>query len=256
MAVDFGKVRVKTGSPVALLGAHLKCVGSGLVAQRIETQATIKAATAGNFSNQPANDSVTVVSDAAGDTTQTVTIYGTTNGASPLLIVSEVITLNGTTPVVSAKVNWGLVLAVVISAAHTGTVTVSETSGGLAITTLASGTLSKGYNAVDAADQNAFGSIPAVVADGASTKYVGIIYTTIAGVTASEVKQLNGTNPVAYTTRAARVTAVLGGDVATGTVATVKTAASETSGVTAIGRAWSTGTTEGDLITAYIPPIS
>ena len=235
--IDFGKVLVEAGTKIPLVGGKLKAMAGGKVAPIIGTQATIKAATAGNFGNQPANDGITVVSDNAADTMK-VTVYGTTNGGS--VIVSEEITLNGTTPVASAKLDWGIILAVVVAAAHAGTITVAEASASAVVTTLATGTLSKGLDEVAEANQNAFGAIPTVVAGGASTKYVGIEYTKLDGTTGTEVKALNGTTPVSFTNRAIAVTKVFGGDVATATVATVKTAAAESS-VASVGIALETG---------------
>lgn len=249
--VDCGIVDVKFGSPCTK-GAKLKSVGSGLVAPVIGTQATIDEQAGGDYGNQPANDGLVILSDSASDNTQTVTIYGTTNGASPLLVVSETVTLTGTNAVSTVKTNWGLVLAVVVSGNHAGTITVREASGNLAVTTLATGTNSSGLYAVPTADQNGYGSIPTVVAGGASTKYVGIAYTTIEGVAASEVKQLNGNTPVSFTNRAARVTAWYVGDVAAASTVTLKSAAAESS-VTKIGRALETVATEATVAKAYIP---
>lgn len=95
----------------------------------------------GTFTNQPSNDGVEIVSSAAGDTTQTVTIYGTTNGADQSETIIETVSLNGTTVVSTTKTDWGNVLAVKKSASTTGTITFREASGDLAITTLAPATL-------------------------------------------------------------------------------------------------------------------
>lgn len=77
------------------------------------------------FTDITVTDNVTIISSAAGDTTQTVTIYGRdATGA----IVSEALSLNGTSRVVGAQL-FERILKVVINAAHTGTVTVTRDNG-------------------------------------------------------------------------------------------------------------------------------
>lgn len=248
--VDFGLVKVKTGAPIPYKGMKLKSITGGLAAPIIVTQANMVVATPGNFGNQPANDGIEIVSDNAADTMD-VTVFGTTHGG--VVVSSEIITLDGTDAVASVKVNWGLILAVIVSAAHAGTITVREASADATITTLAAGTNSVGVDEVLAADQPAYGSIPTMVAGGASTKVVGIEYVSPSGVTTYEAKALNGATAVAFSAIASKVLRVFGGDVATGTVVTVKTAAAETS-VTAVGIAMETAAAEGELATAYIKP--
>lgn len=82
-------------------------------------------------------DTVEVVSSAAGDTTQTVTIYGR-NAAGAL--ISEVINLNGTT-VANGATTFERVYRVVVSASHTGTITVRKATGDTTIVALATGLL-------------------------------------------------------------------------------------------------------------------
>lgn len=130
------------------------------------------------FSNQPANDSIDVVSDAGADT-GTVTLIGTTNGTDT--VVTEDVTLNGTTVATSSKSDWGELLAVKLSASQSGTITISENSGSLTITTITTGNTSKGVVSVDADQDCAFGRSPFVDADGASTAQVGFM-----GVRASD----------------------------------------------------------------------
>ena len=136
---------------------------------------TILAATAGgNFSNQPTNDGVEVVSQSASDTTQTVTVYGTTYLTST--VVSETITLTGVTAVASTKTDWGDILGVELSAACAGTITIREASGDLAITTITGGTTA-GITAVTGAATDAGKAQPLIAASGTSTAKVAIIGT-------------------------------------------------------------------------------
>lgn len=74
------------------------------------------------FTDIAATDQVTVISDAAGDTTQTVTVYGRNAGGT---IVSEGLSLNGTNRVTGA-VAFERILKVVVNASHTGTITVTR----------------------------------------------------------------------------------------------------------------------------------
>lgn len=90
----------------------------------------------GIFTNQPANDSLEVVSSDAGDTTQTILIVGIDNGDA---VVYQSISLNGTTVVTSSDADWKIVQTCELSAACTGTVTVREASGNATIITLAPG---------------------------------------------------------------------------------------------------------------------
>lgn len=92
------------------------------------------------FTNQPANDAIEILSSEAADITQTATIWGTINGTQN--IVKEIIALDGadgTTPVASTRTNWGLILAVELSATTTGNITVREASGDATITTITAG---------------------------------------------------------------------------------------------------------------------
>lgn len=83
------------------------------------------------------NDTVEVVSDAAGDTTQTVTVYGRNTGGS---LINEVINLNGTT-VVNGATTFERIEKIVVSAAHTGAITVRKATGDTAIVIIESGVL-------------------------------------------------------------------------------------------------------------------
>lgn len=77
------------------------------------------------FDDIVTTDNVTIISSNAGDTTQTVTIYGRDSTGA---IVSEVLNLNGTSRVVGAQ-NFERISKIVVSAAHAGTVTVTRDNG-------------------------------------------------------------------------------------------------------------------------------
>lgn len=85
-------------------------------------------------------DNVTVLSSNAGDTTQTVTVYGRDGTGT---IVSEVLNLNGTTRVTGSQL-FERISKIVVSASHTGTITVTRdnTPTFTEIATLESGILS------------------------------------------------------------------------------------------------------------------
>lgn len=85
-------------------------------------------------------DQMEAVSSAAGDTTQTLTIYGIAGGVA----VQETITLNGTTAVPTTTANWTKILGAVLSAAAVGTVTVRVEGGGATALTLAPAVLTRG----------------------------------------------------------------------------------------------------------------
>jgi hypothetical protein len=74
------------------------------------------------FTDIAATDQVTVISSNAGDTTQTVTVYGRDAAGT---IVSEPLSLNGTTRVTGAQA-FERILKVVVSASHAGTITVTR----------------------------------------------------------------------------------------------------------------------------------
>jgi len=164
-----------------------------------------------DFGNQPANDTVDVASDAAGDITQTVTVWGQENGGT--VIVSEDYVLVGAATVVGTT-DFDTVLAVVVDAACAGTITVTENSGGLTITTLTAGVLQKGWN--DVTDGYARFGVPDLVSSGASVKIVGVIGLSDAGAALSEDIQLTGVAQVALANSYQKITAVLTGDVESG----------------------------------------
>jgi len=92
-----------------------------------------------SFANQPANDGVEVVSSNVGDTTQTITIYGTTFGGDESSLTIEQIALTGTTVAASVKTDWNNIKAIKLDATTTGTITIREASANLTIATIAPG---------------------------------------------------------------------------------------------------------------------
>jgi len=190
-----------------------------------------------DFGNQPANDGVTVVSDAAGDTTQTITIIGTTTGTDT--VVTEDIVLNGVVAVNSVKVNWGQILAAKLSAACAGTVTITETSGGLTITTIAPAATSKG---VDTGSISCWNRIPYVVASGASTKQIGLKGTDSTGATIYDSQALTGATSLLMNSAFVTVTEYYIGDLESTRTATITAQAG-------VGIATITGTSANGNVT-------
>lgn len=193
-------------------------VGTDLTVDAFGGTELAAGAAGGNFGNQPANDGVEIVSDAAGDTTQSITIIGTTNGGNTVVV--ETVALTGTSQASTVKTDWGEILAVKLSAACAGTVTVREASANATIITLTAGQLSKGVVTPDETD--GADMAPWVVAGGASTKKVGIRYLEADGDTAYQAVALNGTTPVQLTTQIHTLVEFYVGDVATATTTSLK----------------------------------
>lgn len=186
----------------------------------VGTASTLTGATADVMGNQPANDGVEVISDAAGDTTQTITIVGTTNGTDTVVV--ETVTLNGTTQVATSKTDWGLILAAWVASGTltaASTVTIREASANATITTLTPTVTSRGKQTVT---YTTFGGrLIDLVAAGASTKQVGIKGTNLAGQTIYDSQALNGTTKVQSNLIFSTVTELYFGDIANATVVTV-----------------------------------
>lgn len=87
------------------------------------------------FDDISANDTVEILSSSGSDTTQTVTVYGRNTAGE---IVSEVETLAGTTPQVTAQ-SFERILKIVMSATAVGTVTVRKQSDDVTIAALEPG---------------------------------------------------------------------------------------------------------------------
>jgi len=100
------------------------------------------------FGNQPDGDAVEVLSDSTSDV-GLCTIWGSDKTTGELCY--ETITLNGTTEVKTAKLNWDDLYAIFLGAANgksitpaVGTITIRESSGNAAITTLTAGEIQEG----------------------------------------------------------------------------------------------------------------
>lgn len=124
------------------------------------------------FTNQPANDGLEIISDAAGDTTQTITIVGTTTGTDTVVV--ETVTLNGTSQVTTTKTDWGVILAAWVATGTltaASTVTIREASANQAVTTLTPSITSRGVNTVTSTSY--YNRKISFVASGSTTKQIG-----------------------------------------------------------------------------------
>jgi len=254
--IGFGIRDALCGSTITA-GDILVATDDGRIAKQIATQTDMHSAITGSaFTNQPADDGVTVKSTSALDITQTVTIYGTANGAATTL-VTEVVTLTGTVDVNSTVTDWGKILGIVLSAATVGDIEVSETSGGLEIVTITAAGLSAGVTATSAS--NAFGDIPSMVANDTTTKPVGIIGVSTAGAAINTVTLLTNTSNVNLgSVNYATVSLILTGDVEANRTVTVSSAAADAvdaAGVSVVGTALEAGTV-GELVECIISPVA
>lgn len=143
------------------------------------------------YTNQPLNDGVEILSSSAADV-QTATVIGTTTGGN--VTVVESIVLTGTTFVSTLKVNWGQVLAIKLSSAAVGTITVRKATGDATITTLAPSATSSGVTTVT--NTAAYNRVVSVVADGATTKQFGFGGTNSAGTQIYDSVALTGATPI------------------------------------------------------------
>jgi hypothetical protein len=224
---------------------------SGYVGKYMPTQVTLLNAEAGgNFGNQPAGDGIEIVSDDAGDTTQTCTIYGTITGTTDS-VTSETVTLTGTDAVATTIVTWQNILAVKLSASCAGTITIREASGDATVTTITTGNTSAGV--ATPATTQAYGLIPRHDASGAGTAPIAIIGTGIDGTALSVVDALNGTTEEDHaTTPYGTISEIYIGAVASTVNVTVLT--NESTESTNIGIVLGDSVSEGGLIDAYIKP--
>lgn len=251
---QYDPINVITGKAIfiadgggVVAGYPLKCGTAGKACVLIDSTlagSTLDTSSAGiAFTNQPANDTVTVVSAGAGDTTQTITIIGTTNGADTVVV--EEVALNGAVPVDTVKADWGVILAVIKDVATAGTVTITEKSGGLTITTLPAATLSKGMDAVTGTSVATYNVKPVIKCSGASTKQIGLIGTDAAGATIYDSQALNGTTDVTMNTSFRTVTYQLTGDLEATRTSILMLGAEEDDDAQ-IGWAMETQATDGD----------
>ena len=109
---------------MSVISSDIKYFGSANIPESDSTTSggAIDLTTKVVFTDISTTDNVTVISDNAGDTTQTVTVYGRNASGS---IISEALALNGTTRVTGASL-FERILKVVINAAHSGTVTITR----------------------------------------------------------------------------------------------------------------------------------
>lgn len=250
-----GGLGLAVADDAVVVGHPLKCGYQGRVAEFIDASssgATILAATAGgNGANQPSNDIVQVVSSSAADTTQVVTLIGTTTGGN--VIVVQNVALNGTTAVDSAKVDWGVIVGVKLSASCAGTITIRKKTGPATVTTITTGILQAGVTVLTPSQQ-AYYQFPTATASGASTKQAAFQGLDSTGAVVYDSIPLNGTTPATFAVVAPkRVTEVYLLDVATVTNTTIKVGAVDTANKY-IGQAEGQAAVQGDLISIYINP--
>jgi hypothetical protein len=211
-------------------GASVKAALGGRVITMITPNiagATMKAgATGAAFTNQPANGGIEVISSDAADTTQTVTVYGTTVGAGDV-VTKEVITLNGITEVASTEVHWVDILGVVLNASCAGTVTVREATGDLAITTITTGNLTSGVVAVPEATSYAHNVAPTLVCSDTSTASVGLLGNNSSRNAIYDSQALNGVTAVTMNSAFRWVSSILVGALAADRTVTLSLGAAE-----------------------------
>lgn len=148
----------------------------------------------------PGGSALEVVSSNAGDTTQTVTVYGLNAANAPTIAT---VTLNGLTSV-ALPGTWNLVTAIVLSGAALGTVTLRIGGAGATVVTLTAGQTNKGRVALDIPVTGAL----TVEADGATTRRVVYRGLTAAGAPLAEALTLTGTTPVTFSGAFAKFTSV------------------------------------------------
>lgn len=170
------------------------------------------------YGNQPANDGVELVSDSALDV-QTATVIGTTTGVDTVVV--EAVVLTGTTPVATVKTDWGIILAIKLSSAAVGTITVREASADQTITTLAPAATSSGVTTVT--NTAAYNRAVSVVADGATTKQIGFGGTNSSGVQIYDSQALTGATAVTSNSSFLTLTEIYRGDLEVARTVTVTT---------------------------------
>lgn len=230
--------QVVDADDVLVPGQEIKVGNGGRALAFLNTALTgMTMLTTGNglaFGNQPANDGIEVVSASAADTTQIVTLIGTTTGTDTVVV--QDVALNGTTPVASAKTDWGQLLAYKLSASCAGTVTIREASADATISTITTGLLSKGVELVLAANQQAYNVIPQLVCSGTGTKQIGLQGTNSAGTVIYDSQALNGATAVNANVAFKRVTEVYTGDLESNRTVTLKTGATAEDRQLVVGR--------------------
>ena len=259
--VATGPIEVAIGRVTAIAdgvidaGLPLKSGNGGRPLQFVDSAlagSVIDSGDGGDFGNQPANDGVEVLSSDAGDTTQSITITGTTTGTET--VVRETVALDGTTPVATSKTDWGEILAVELDAAAVGTVTIREASADQTITTLAPAALTGGIIEVPVADQRAFNRPATLVGDGAETAIVGVIGTDVDhGAQTNNAIALNGTTPVTLPTESNLITRLLVGAAAAAVAVTAAVGAQDDP-VLKIGRALAAAAAQDNEVAILLLP--
>lgn len=157
-----------------------------------------------------APDTVQYLSDNAGDTTQSVTVYGL-DGAG--LIVSETRALNGVT-VITGTQQFSSVLGCVKSAATVGTVTVRRTTGapGPTLFSLAPATLTRGVVAMTNAPIVPASSTIAIDV-GVATTFGAMVTTDAAGAEVLQKLDFTSNAAIPLTGAGTRVKYIVLGDV-------------------------------------------
>ncbi len=167
---------------------------------------------------QPSNTTIQAKSSSAADTTQKITVYGNRNGLGDV-VYTEQVTLTGTTAVSFVTyTDWTVILAVELTATTDGTVTL-QTLAGTAITTIIAGNTTKGI--VTVTDTDAHDVIPKILADGTSTKQVGLKGTDSNGTTIYDSQALNSTTSEKFNKIFYTVTKLFTGDIAAATGVTL-----------------------------------
>jgi len=179
-------------------GKNLKACDGGRIGRLVDDDLAgtdlITSQTGDDFSNQPANDDVELISGESGDTDIEVTIYGTDTSDE---YQSETITTDGsdgTTPVTSSNAYNNLMGAEITSGTPSGTLTLREATTDGAITTLTSGSTSSGI--YEPTDTRAFNVEPTAVASAGETGYLVVVGTDSDYSAQGESKQMDGTTSV------------------------------------------------------------
>jgi hypothetical protein len=115
--------------------ANMPEADSGAAGGAIDTGVRVVPDSASLFNTL--NDTVEILSSNAGDTTQTVTVYGRNAAGVP---VNEPLSLNGTT-VVNGATTFERIEKIVVDAAHSGTITVRKATGDTTIVLIETGVL-------------------------------------------------------------------------------------------------------------------
>ena len=108
---------------------------------------------------------------------------------------------------------------------------------------------------VPAADQQAYNRIPDILADGATTKQLGLKGTNAAGTVIYDSQALAGATVTPVNTSFNLVTEIYRGDLEVARTATVRVSSTVDNPALAVGKALSAATTSGQLIGALILPV-